>query len=413
MFYDKQPKEKQENYKNMLKTLGALSRLFSTAESPFLYYRAHENVFAKYFEVENNARSDDSADAYSPKEQVGIGLKTWVGQDNQKVAEFGRLRPEYEHLSGIELIKTIANFRNMRIRTTKNMHGLKTMLYHIVKRVPGAMQIYESTFDEIDINNIILDEKRGNKNSTYFSDGKHTYHFSLSKNTLYMIFDDMELLDSFEVPIYEDPFDLLDETVSNLKLEGQNFLMPAIKQVIDASKTQLCLRLYTIKDKKKIVQEKSGLNQWNGARTNYKKNENNEKTPEKVTPRNPNELHIPYPKKDRDRESFFPPRSTSFDLKLPNGHWISAKVCQENGKAIMSNPNSELGKWLLRDVFELPEGTLVTYDMLKKFNVDSVIFTKLNDSQYTIDFCPLGTYEKFYGLDDIDNPDNDEESNLD
>lgn len=34
------------------------------------------------------------------------------------------------------------------------------------------------------------------------------------------------------------------------------------------------------------------------------------------------------------------------------------------GKSIMSNPNKALGKWLLRDVFELPEKTLVTYDML-------------------------------------------------
>lgn len=400
MFYDKQPKEKQENYKNMLKILGALSRLFSTADSPFLYYRAHENVFAKYFEIENNARSDDSADAYSADEQLGIGLKTWVGQDNQKVAEFGRLRPEYEHLSGMELIKTISNFRNIRIRTTKNMHGLKTMLYHIVKRIPGAMQIYEASFDEIDIDNITLDEKRGNANSIYFTDGRHTYHFSRSKNTLYMIFDDMELLDEFEVPIYEDPFDLLDEKIATLKIEGQNFLKMKTHSFIDSTKLQLCLRLYTITRGKKVVHEKSGLNQWNGTRNTFNKNRELIRS----TPRHPNELYIPYPIKDRERIAFFPPRDTPFDLKLPNGHWISAKVCQDNGKAIMSNPNQELGKWLLRDVFELPEGTVVTYDLLKEFNIDSVIFTKLDDGKYSIDFCPLGTYEKFYGLEDIDLP---------
>jgi hypothetical protein len=68
----------------------------------------------------------------------------------------------------------------------------------------------------------------------------------------------------------------------------------------------------------------------------------------------------------------------------------------------MSNPNNLLGKWLLRDVFEIEEGTKVTYEMLKVFGVDSVMFTKLDDRKYAVDFCELGMYEKFYGLDDKD-----------
>ena len=46
-----------------------------------------------------------------------------------------------------------------------------------------------------------------------------------------------------------------------------------------------------------------------------------------------------------------------------------------------------LGKWFLRDVFELPEKTLVTYDKLRIFGVDSVMFTKLEEKKYRIDFC--------------------------
>lgn len=378
----------------MLKILGSLSRLFSEAESPYLYYRAHENVFAKYFDVDNNARHDDSADAYDSRSGVGIGLKTWVGQDNQKVAEFGRLRPQYAHLSGMELIQAIASYRNARIRTTKNAHGLQEMLYHIVKRVPGAMQIYESAFDEIDTENIILDEDRGNDNSTYFTDGKHMYHFSRSKNTLYMIFDDMELLDEFEVEIYEDPYDVLAGMMQRIATQIQD------KQ---QEENQLCLRLYSTKPNgTKFIAEKSGLNQWNGARTSYRTNENGEREVARVTPRDPNELYIPYPAEDRRRKEFFPPRDVNFDLMLPDGQWISAKVCQQDSKAIMSNPNNLLGKWLLRDVFELEEGTKVTYEMLRIFNIDSVIFTKLEDRKYKVDFCGLGTYESFYGLRDIE-----------
>lgn len=149
--------------------------------------------------------------------------------------------------------------------------------------------------------------------------------------------------------------------------------------------------------------EKSGLNQWNGVRSCYKKDkETGERIKVKETPRDVNELYIPYPSIDRNRGSFFPPRDTAFELRLPDGEWISAKVCQQDGKAIMSNPNNLLGKWLLRDVLELQEGTQITYEMLKEYGIDSVMFTKLDEGKYSIDFCELGTYEKVYGLEDID-----------
>ena len=429
MFYDKQPEKMKQDYKNMLQILGSLSKIFSESDVPYLYYRAHENIFSKYFNLTNNSRSDDSADAYSVKEKVGIGLKTWVGQNNQKVAEFGKLRPQYKDLTGIELIQRIAEYRNTRIRTTMNTHGLDTMLYHIVKRIPKAMQIYEAAFDYIDIANIVLDEKRGNDNSTYFSDGKHTYHFSLSKNTLYMIFDDMELLDEIDVEIIDDPFELLSTIMSTAQTSitdiptDSETKLPSSKEIIEVvqnsftPKQQLCLRLYSTKaDGTKFVAPKSGLNQWNGERTQYKTDSiTGKKIKMGSKKRNPNELYIPYPSDDRERGAFFPPRDTSFDLLLPDGQWISAKVCQEasknpelqhEGKAIMSNPNKVLGKWLLRDVFELPEDTVITYEMLQVFGIDSVMFTKLSDLKYSIDFCALGTYETFYNIEANDDNEN-------
>lgn len=394
MFYDKQPSEQRENYKHMLALIGSLSNLFADSDKPMLYYRAHENAFCRYFEAENLSREDCSADAM--KGHVVIGLKTWVGNDDQKVAEFGKLRPDYENLSGLELVRKIASYRNERIRVTRKMHGIQEMLYHIVKRVPHGMQIYEAAFDEIDIDSIKLDKKRGNANNTYFTDGRHTYHFSMSKNTLFMIFDDMELLDAFDVNIIEDPFEALK------KLDATVQDAPATvhqeKESLTDAKPKLCLRLYSVgKEGNKCVHEKSGINQWNaGGRK-----------------RHPDELYIPYPLEDRKRDKhFFPPRDEPFVIILPDGKKMEAKVCQDGGKAIMSNPNKELGKWLLRDVFGLPERTVVTYDMLKVFNVDSVMFTRIEDANngnkavYEIDFCPLGTYEKMYNLPDIDDLDN-------
>lgn len=382
MFYELQPQIQRENYKKMLSIVGSLTQLFSESDCPYLAYRAHENIFCKYFKAENLARLDCSADA--KKNRIGIGLKTWTGQDDQKVAEFGKLRETFAGLAGLELVKKIAEYRNERIRVTKNLNGIDDMIYHVIKRVPSAMQVLECAFDYIDIENISLITNRGNVNNTYFTDGRHTYHFSTSKNTLYMIFEDMELLDNFNVEIMDDPYTCLMNLMPGVSAE--TVAEQVIPQPVVPKENQVCLRLYSTKsDGAKFVAEKSGLNQWNaGGRK-----------------RHPDEVYIPYPAEDRERtRGFFPDRDTVFDLRMPDGTVIPAKVCQQDNKAIMSNPNKILGEWLLRNVFELPERTLVTYEMLERFGIDSVIFTKHGDLDYSVDFAEIGTYEQFQGIDE-------------
>lgn len=376
MFYEKQPKIQRDNYKRMLSLIGNLTLLFSESDCPYLPYRCHENIFCKYFEAENLGRKDCSADA--KKGEIGLGLKTWTGADNQKVAEFNKLKSKLELLNGLELCKKVAEYRNDRIRVTKNMYDLNELFYHIVKRVSGTMQILEHTFDYIDIDNISIIPDKGDNNNPYFSDGKHIYHFNSSKSTLYMIFEDLVLLDSFPVEIMADPYDFLLQTRTKEEIQAE---VEGVPVEIVERRNQLCLRLYTFKNKEKIVAPKSGLNQWNaGGRK-----------------RDINEIYIPYPAVDRQRTpDFFPPRDTSFNLHMPDGSVISAKVCQDEGKAIMSNPNKVLGEWLLRKVFELEPGTVLTYEMLESYGVDSVVFTKNNDGSYSINFSELGTYESFY-----------------
>ena len=374
MFYNEQPKTQKENYKKMLTIIGGLSNLFSESDKPYLYYRCHENIFCKYFEATNLSREDCSADAQ--KGNIGIGLKTWVDTDNQKVAEFNKVKDQYMNLEPYEMICKIAEYRNGRIKTTKNLHGITEMIYHIIKRIPNAMQIYEYAFETIDIDNISLINGKGSKTNIYFTDKKHEYHFNISKSTLYMTFENMVLLDSFNVNILDDPYKYLEQLVSqNIIFNDKDF------KIEKNNYEQLCLRLYSFdsKNNKKFIGEKSGLNQWNaGGRT-----------------RNINEIYIPYPAFDRNRsQGFFPSKDEIFELILPDGKTLQAKICQSDNKAIMSNPNSALGKWLLRDVFELEEGKLITYEMLEIYGIDSVIFTKIADKKYKIDFTEIGTYEK-------------------
>ncbi|MBX9180163.1 NgoFVII family restriction endonuclease [Paeniclostridium sordellii] len=132
------------------------------------------------------------------------------------------------------------------------------------------------------------------------------------------------------------------------------------------------------------VQERSGLNQWNANGRS----------------RNSYEVYIPIPREVHNRyPGFFPDRDHPFRLQLPDGSIISAKICQEGEKALMSNPNSDLGRWIIPQIesgsYELidNQNTLITYQMLESAGIDSVRITKECDNLYTIDIAPLHSYE--------------------
>lgn len=126
----------------------------------------------------------------------------------------------------------------------------------------------------------------------------------------------------------------------------------------------MILPLYSTQSKIRIIPERSGLNQWNA----------------KGRQRDENEVYIPIPAKIRDKyPDFFPKRESDFILRLPNGNDLSAKVCQDNGKALMSNPNAALGQWILRTVLKKKPGELVTMDDLTQFGIDSILIEDTHD----------------------------------
>lgn len=61
----------------------------------------------------------------------------------------------------------------------------------------------------------------------------------------------------------------------------------------------------------------------------------------------------------------------------------------------MSQSNKALGKWILRDVLQLAEGSLLSYTMLQAVGIDSVRIDKLYDNSYTINFAEIDSYESF------------------
>ena len=126
MFLTDQNEKQIGYYREMLQTIGSLSRLFSESNEPDIAYRIAENLFCKSFEAENLSRTDCSADA--SKNAIGIGIKTFLeknGSTMQKVAEFNSDHNLFSGLDTSQKLAKIAELRNKRLETTQRIFGLE------------------------------------------------------------------------------------------------------------------------------------------------------------------------------------------------------------------------------------------------------------------------------------------------
>lgn len=372
IFINNQPTKQLENYKNLLNMTGSLSNLFSDSAVPYLYYRVAENAFCRAFKAENLSRSDCSADAR--KDKQGVGLKTFHennGRTMQKIAEFNKARSTYEKYlkNHKKLVAEIARMRNKRINVTKTVHGIESIIYHCVSRKPGKFFIHECIMEHIDIEKIKIYRSKAESNVVYFTDGKEEYSFNISKSTLFKRFCTPSDCLKIPIKIISDPFDFLIEFFRTKKLKEKDLKL----------KLSVVLPLYS-PGKGKMVSKKSGLNQWNASGRLRKERE----------------VYIPIPAWiHKTFKGFFPGRDKPFRLNLPNGKTVDVKVCQENAKALMSKPNTDLGEWLLDDILKIPPGKIATYKLLEEIGIDSVEIEKESDDLFSIYFKNIGSYEDF------------------
>lgn len=362
LFVSNRPKVEQDTYQRYLRAVGAISQLFSDSSVPYLYYRGMERVFCRAFNADDLSRGDLSVDARIGT--LGIGLKTFLRTSaNQKIAEFNEAKKQYDKLSPGKAIIKIAELRNKRLQLTSSMCGLTQSLYHCVLRDKHGFHILEESMMPIEIDKI--KKVKIKTAGVSFTDGICDYSFNFSKSTLFKRFYEPESLVSFKVDIVKEPLHFLE------KIFSEKELMPPTHEYI-------FLPLYS--PRQGVVPERSGLNQWNA----------------KGRPRDSDEIYIPIPSWIHDKfPCFFPNRDLSFQLKLPDGKCLSAKICQDGGKALMSDPNKELGKWLLRDVLNIEEDKLLTMDMLNKYGFDSVRIDKTSSSLFEINFSKTGSYAEF------------------
>ncbi len=362
-----------EKYRNYLQAICSFSKLYSESNIPFLYYRTAENIFCKAFEAENLSRADLAYDAKI--ENIGYGLKTFVekGKNLEKIAEFNLKSNELRNTNPKNLAIKLAELRNERIDFANRIYNIETAFYHCVARKDFQIMLYETDYKKIEVNEI--KNIKITKSSFSFEESDNYYSFNFSKSTLYKRFVTPNNAKMIDIQIFDEPFDII------LKLFQANKKNLEINNEVIYD--FVILPLYSLREStefQKKVSEKSGLNQWNagGRKRDY------------------GEVYIPVPKIIHKLfPKFFPEREDSFELILPNGETLSAKLCQENSKALMTNPNNALSDWLLRKVLLLKEGELLTYERLAKFNVDSVKISKIDNNRFFIDFSKLNSFEEF------------------
>lgn len=380
-----------KDYINFLSLMGSLSNLFADSDIPFIHYRVTENLFCKCFGAENLARFDDSYDA--KKWDVGIGIKTFIlpksGVTPQKVAEFDALSPKLNGLSTFEAAKQVSEWRNQRIESADATHAItKQSIYHIVGRSKGLLKLFVVNYDKI----LIQRMKLTGESSTGFSfnDGLHDYNFNRSKSTLlkrFIVPEDSSVID-IPVAINPDPLEALRQLLDNPVADGvvriaddeRGLKLEPIKNVrYSVASESVVLPLFSTRERG-AVPLKSGLNQWNaGGRA-----------------RDPDEVYIPVPALIHERNpTFFPQRDVPFVLKLPNGSHLSAKMCQDGRKGLMSNPNKALGRWILRDVLRIPHWKLVTREMLDISGFDSLIIIKESEGVYRLELSREAHYRDY------------------
>lgn len=366
-------KENNGNYLKLLSATAKLSRLFSESQIPYIYYRAAENIFCRSFNADNLSRGDSAFDANL--NSTGIGLKTFICEkqfSTEKVAEFNKLSNQLKQFKGEELALKLSEYRNERIELANRLYNIENSLYHIVARKSNELMLFETDYEIIDINNI--SSVKESQSGLQFHDGKNFYSYNFSKSTLFRKFEIPNNAFKLPIDIIDDPYSLLLELFEDVKgiSSATDLLIKGHNYVI--------LPLYGIKDKQKFVFEKSGLNQWNaGGRK-----------------RDFGEVYIPIPTVIHQLyPDFFPSRDTEFDLKIPTGEIFRAKVCQDNSKALMTNPNKALSDWLLRKVLNLKEGELATIELMEELGFDSVIISKEKDGSFKIDKAKSDSFELF------------------
>lgn len=419
--WEKFTNDQRNEYIKFLQVYGALSNLFRQKQGdmiPHLDSKFQETVFARIFNGQNVDIGNTPHDVLSiiDNHRIGIGIKTWMGSKPsfQKVMQLKRYQSDInQYRNDLQsMAQKISEIKNERMRSDYVRLGLTedNNIYHYVTRDKGLFTINECSYPLIDINK--LNNFRSSDSALSWSDGNKDYKYTFGDSQIWQKFDsnryNSTILNQFDIKIIEDPFEFLLKAYFNL-IETT--------KIVESNIIEVYLPLYSYRSKE--VEEKSGLNAWNGASKN--------KGSETLRPLNevyipiPREFHKKYPSFftenifdfEENQKNYYGNKENKpeirFNLQLPNGKKIPSLVTQDNMKGLQSGSNIEkdengkrfgqsaLGQWLLVDVLGLKEREPVTIEWLRKKGTDSVRLWRKKDDYSTIniDFAPVNSFEAF------------------
>jgi hypothetical protein len=331
-------------------------------------------------------------------------VKTYVASAKttakvEKVAEFTTYATQgkFLGLAGEALAREVALLRNKRLASdcAEVEVDLGKSYYHCIVRTPGEIFFLEQDFGQINLEKIVATDKYGKEaiafleeGHVYFKDDSHGYVFNIAKNVLYRRFDPQKGFVSSSVKL-DQKYDLISLMDEIKKFVGETPSDVKELSINTSNDDFVVLPLYS--SGQKTVPLASGINQWNA----------------KGRVRKFSEAYIPVP---RDvhlaRPNFFPARDVTFKLKLPNGAVVLSSICQDGNKALMSNPNTELCRWLFSTIdgsFAEAERRIgtesnpYTYSDLLAIGKDSVRVRKVLGQawDYEMESAPIGSYESF------------------
>lgn len=412
-----------DRYATLLRLVASLSRLFSDNDAPYVDSRFVERLFVQTTGATDLGRRDISFDAQF--DDVGIGVKTFLaGTGNtkrEKVAEFTSYARDgrFSGLSRKDLVYEVVAARNDRVLSDANELGidLEKSIYHCLIRMPGGAVVHEEAYGTISTKSLSPTNSSGVPIASwdemgagvYFTDGISNYSYSTAKNVLMKQFTFDRHTNYIPVEIIANPLDGLEGMIGSSASQDVPIInsMPRDNEqatlfgVSDTASTNLLpgvnyvvLPLYSSRNELNEVPKKSGINQWNASGRARKLGE--AYLPIPIT------IHQHFPE-------FFPPRDSVFELKLPiRKESVSAKVCQDGGKALMTNPNYLLGEWLIGVLHpSMPRSQFgeiavdvdpIDYADLLRIQKDSVRIVKQSIdgvNKYSVEFAAIGAYEEF------------------
>lgn len=411
----------ESRYESLIKAIGSLSGLFGDGVNANIHYRTVERLFIYTTKAKDLTRKDKVFDALVGKSfEIGVGIKTFALQNKgvkskmEKVQELTRIAGSghLDRLPPEKLVRRVSEIRNKSIRSDSNQFGvdISKSIYHCLVRLGDAAYIHEQPYPLIDLENLLPANSRGkvlrrwnkakSRSTIHFFDGKHHYSYHTSKNTLSMRFEFPNLLHARRLDMTRIPdiWDVLDsgQFFSALTDQPPKITGKPLKKSTSMGKPgvdYVVLPLYTLRNEGKKVEKKSGINFWNagGRKRKY------------------GEAYIPVPKAVHDAApGFFPRVGNYFLVQLPDRTSpVRASLCQENGKALMSEKNNELCQWLYKvldpyiseDAFKLPpKRKPFEYNDLVEIGSDCIVVTKIQSSPsatFSIELGALGDYEEF------------------